>query len=119
MAINKEQDTISLEQAQEWGKRWKEGGAKLLVTNVIKAFLIPGIDLTEVLAEDGVQDIRTYFGVDENEQPHLMVVGVDANGNDMIDQDKMINEKNGWHIYDFSVPCPKTCDVKSPLFIAN
>ncbi len=116
MAFNKEQDTIPLAQAQEWGKRWKAGGAKFLVNNVLKAFLIPGIDLTEVLAEEGVQDIRTYFGVDHTGQPHLMVVGVDADGNDMIHQDQLVNEKNGWHIYDFSLPCPTTCDVRSPLF---
>jgi len=116
MKLNKEQDTIPLEQAQEWSSRWKEGGAKFLVNNVLKAFLIPGVDLKEVLAEEGVQDVRTYFGVDREGQPHLMVVGVDENGNDMIDEDKLVNEQNGWHIYDFSLPCPTTCDVRSPLY---
>jgi hypothetical protein len=116
MTLKKEQNTISIAEAQEWGQRWNDGGAKFFVNNLLKAFLIPGIDLTQVLAEEGVQDIRTYFGVDGSGQPHLMVVGVDANGNDMIDQDQLVNQKNDWHIYDFSLPCPSTCDVKSPLF---
>ena len=119
MASSTEQNTITIDQALDWGKRWKEGSSKDVINNSLKAFLIPGIDLKEVLAEINVQDVRTYFGIDKYNVPHLMIVGVDANGNDMIDIDPAVNEKNGWNIYDFSLPCPKTCDPKSPLFIAN
>jgi hypothetical protein len=39
-----------------------------------------------------------------------MLVGVDSNGDDMIDSQK------GYEIYDFTQPCPDKCDIKSPLF---
>lgn len=118
MALTKDQSTISLQQAQDWIARWKEGSLKDLTAITVKAFLIPGIDVTEVLAEKGVQDVRAYIGVDESQIPHLLIVGVDENGNDMIDNDELVNEQNGWNIYDFTVPCPKTCDFKSPLYTA-
>ncbi|WP_432670676.1 hypothetical protein [Flavobacterium sp. SM2513] len=118
MGLTKEQSTISLQQAQDWIARWKEGSLKDLTAITIKAFLIPGIDVTEVLAEQGVQDVRAYIGVDKNHIPHLLIVGVDKNGNDMIDNDELVNVKNGWNIYDFTLPCPSTCDVKSPLYRA-
>lgn len=116
MVLNKEQSTISLEQAQNWITRWKEGQIKNNIVYSIKAFLIPGIDLKEVLAEEGVQDVRSYIGVDEYNKPHLLIVGVDAKGNDMINKEEAVNLKKGWYIYDFTVPCPNTCDVNSPLF---
>lgn len=118
MTAKKEQSTISLDQAQKWIARWKEGSLKDITAVTIKAFLIPGIDVTEVLAENGVQDVRAYIGVDENHIPHLLIVGVDQNGNDMINNDELVNVKNGWNIYDFTMPCPNTCDVKSPLYRA-
>lgn len=104
-------DTITLETAQEWAATWKENAETYLSENQLKAFLIPGTDVTQVLAEEGVVNVRSYLGIDENNEPHLMIVGVDADGNDMIDDSK------GWYIYDFSRPCPSTCDVNSPLFI--
>ena len=102
-------DTITLETAQQWAANWKEKGATYLSENQLKAFWIPGVDLTEVLAEEGVVDARTYLGIDENNVPHAMIVGVDADGNDMIDDSK------GWYIYDFSEPCPSTCNKKEPF----
>lgn len=103
-------NTITLEQAQEWATRWKAEGATFLAKNQLKAFLIPGIDVTQVISEECV-DVRSYLGLDSSDEPHLVIVGVDVNGNDMIDDSK------GWYIYDFSQPCPNTCDVNSPLFI--
>jgi hypothetical protein len=105
-----EKNTITLEQAQEWVAKWKAEGANYLAKNQLKAFLIPGIDVTQVISEE-CTDVRSYLGLDVNNQPHLVIVGVDAKGNDMIDDTK------GWYIYDFSHPCPSTCDVNSPLYI--
>lgn len=102
-------DTITLEKAQIWAAKWKADAATYLSENQLKAFLIPGIDVTQVLAEKGVENVRSYLGIDENNEPHLMIVGVDANGNDMI------NEDNGWYIYDFTSPCPSTCTKEGPF----
>ena len=102
-------DTITLQTAQDWAKRWKIEGATYLSKNQLKAFKIPGADFSQVLSETGVVDARSYLGIDGNNQPHIMIVGVDVNGNDMIDDTK------GWYIYDFSEPCPNTCNKKEPF----
>ena len=100
-----EQNVISLEKAQTWAREWRSNPE-----NKVKAHLIPQIDITELMAEEKVVNIRAYIGVDENGENKLMLVGVDEEGNDLI------NEAEGEYIYDFTKPCPNTCDVDSPLF---
>lgn len=99
------QNTITLQQAQLWAQNWRRSPT----TNVI-AFFIPEIDLTQVMAERETVNVRTYLGIDENNSTKLMIVGVDKNGNDLIDDTK------GQYIYDFTRPCPSDCDINSPLY---
>ncbi len=102
------ENTIPLKTAQEWSSRWKEAqreGTEAPIT----AFLIPGIDVTQVMNKRNVVDIRVYLGIDNNNTERLMIVGVDADGNDMID------EASGYYIYDFSRPCPPYCNEKAPF----
>ncbi|MDI1255668.1 MAG: hypothetical protein PSV16_06170 [Flavobacterium sp.] len=101
----KNTNTIPLAMAQDWAARWKSSPIPS-----VKAFLIPEADTTQLYAETGVENIRAYMGVDDRGKAHLMLVGVDANGKDMIDSTK------GWYIYDFTVPCPTMCDPSSPLY---
>ncbi|KDC44844.1 hypothetical protein, partial [Pseudoalteromonas fuliginea] len=79
------------------------------------AFLIPKDDLTQVLAQ-GVDAVRAYIGVDENNVEKLMIVGTkyDAATDTYVD---MLPEKSaeGGNIYDFTRPCPPSCDSGSPL----
>jgi len=102
-------NTITLETAQDWAARWKRQEGSYNKHAQLKAFWIPGIDFTQVMAETGVENVRAYIGVDENEVEKLMIVGVDEEGNDMIDDEK------GWYIYDFSEPCPNKCNMKAPF----
>jgi hypothetical protein len=96
--------TISLEEAQTWAKSWRNNPPK----DLAKGHLIPGEALTELLAAEGVVDVRAYMGVDETGTQKLMFVGVDSSGNDLIDADHLI--------YDHTFPCPSSCDTSSPLF---
>lgn len=100
-----QKNVISLESAQQWATRWRSNPE-----NTVKAHLIPQIDVTELLAEDDVVDIRAYIGIDDDGVNKLMLVGVDKDGNDLIDDNKK------QYIYDFTRPCPTTCDVASPLY---
>lgn len=99
------ENTISLEQAQKWALNWRNNPNK-----EVKAFLIPEVDLSQVMAEEQTVNVRSYLGIDDLGNCKLMIVGVDAEGNDLI------NEDNGQYIYDFTTGCPPSCDVKSPLF---
>ena len=99
------QNTIPVATAAIWTARWRASNRELPVNG----FLIPGADLTEVLAERGVVNVRTYMGIDDEGQYHLLIVGVDAAGNDMVDEDL------GQYVYDFTSPCPPMCGAPSVL----
>lgn len=98
-------NTISLSKAQGWASTWRANPA-----NTVKAHLIPEADITQLYAKPDVVDVRAYMGIDENGTQKLMLVGVDANGDDLIDS------KKGHFIYDFTTPCPTMCSVRSPLY---
>ena len=98
-------NTITLATAQNWAAKWQSNP-----DHKIKAFLIPKEDITQLFEYEGVCDVRTYIGIDENGIHKLMIVGTDAAGNDLID------DQNKQYIYDFTQPCPPLCDSKSPLF---
>lgn len=98
-------NTIPLETAQKWAAKWQSDPA-----HKIKAFLIPKEDITQLFKYDGVCDVRTYMGIDEEGNHKLIIVGVDADGKDLINADQE------QFIYDFARPCPTECDMRSPLF---
>lgn len=101
-------NTITLEQAQEWAQNWNENKLTFLERVDLKAFAIPGQVIKDVTAHDSVVDVRTYFGLDDQLNPHLMVVGVDEEGNDLI------NEEEELYIYNFARPCPNWCSKPEP-----
>ena len=91
---------ISLEVAQKWAEKWNKD---VNILEGIKAFKIRGENIRALMNQPGTVDIRTYIAVKDNNEPTVLVVGVDANGNDMIDPVK------GFHIYDYAEPCPNCC----------
>lgn len=99
------QNTITLAQAQQWAQNWRNNPNPDVI-----AFLIPEIDLTQVIEERDTVNVRTYLGIDDDNRCKLMIVGVDASGNDLIDDSK------GQYIYDLTTACQPDCDVNSPLF---
>lgn len=96
--------TITLDVAKEWAKSWRSNPPAKLA----KGHLIPGEALRELLAIEGVVDVRAYMGVDEAGTQKLMYVGVDADGKDLIGANNLV--------YDSTNPCPDKCDPTSPLF---
>ena len=99
-----DRNRITLEKAQEWASRWN---SNLNVLVGVKAFKIKGYNFQQLLAQSETVDIRTYIGINDEGEPTLISVGVDAQGNDMIDENH--------HIYDFSEPCPKCCSAGNTL----
>jgi hypothetical protein len=126
----KKKNTITLKVAKKWAKRWRKEEGTYNSHHDCRAFNIPKIDLQEVLAEKGVESVRAYLGIEVFVDPDtgskiteekLMIVGVDADGKDMIstkkgeDGELMSDPEGGDDIYDFSRPCPTYCDPSSPL----
>lgn len=115
IAIN----SIPLKTAQKWAKRWTKKEGHYNKHHELHAFLIPKVDMLEVLAE-GVDAVRAYIGVDDNNVEKLMIVGTKYNSDtgiyeDMITVGVGTNEEEQDDIYDFTRPCPTDCDPSSPL----
>ena len=112
-------NAIPLKTAQKWAKRWSKEEGDYNKHHHVNAFLIPKVDLLEVLKE-GVDAVRAYIGVDDNNVEKLMIVGTKYDpvtkiyvdmitvgvGNAIAEQDD---------IYDFTSPCPPNGDPNSPL----
>jgi|GEM_PF-992348 len=105
MALN----TITLEQAQEWAQNWNEKKSEFFRTRELKAFTIPRQVIEDVTKHPDVVDVRTYMGLDKEMEPHMMVVGVGSDGNDLI------NEAQGLFIYNHVKPCPNICNGVAPF----
>lgn len=116
-------NTICLQKAVDWTTLWRSQDGTFTDHNDLKAFLIPLADLQEVMKEPNVANVRAYIGIDasNDNQPHLIIVGVNEEGEDIIydaagegcvDGDGEVNTG----LYDFSQPCPTTCDITSPLY---
>ncbi|KAF2517460.1 hypothetical protein E0W68_10840 [Flavobacterium salilacus subsp. salilacus] len=106
---------ISLETAQAWAKKWRKEEGTYNSHHEVHAFLIPKEDLTELLSE-GVDAVRAYLGVDEHDEEKLMIVGTKYNAatDTYVDMTPERVVHSGY-IYDFTRPCPPSCDTSSPL----
>ena len=119
--LNKVTNAISLNEAQRWAKRWSKKEGDYNKHHNLNAFLIPKVDLLEVLKE-GVDAVRAYIGVDDNGVEKLMIVGTKLDPKtgiyvDMITVGIGNVEGEQDNIYDFTEPCPPAGDPKSPLNI--
>jgi hypothetical protein len=60
--------------------------------------------LNEILNQTGCMGIRIYYGVDENGKRELVLVGADADENDMTNL-----------VADMGEPCPTRCGTRNDL----
>ncbi|MBQ4821355.1 hypothetical protein [Aquimarina sp. MMG016] len=109
------ENTITLETGIQWTTKWRQE-----CPDNCRAFLIPKIDLIEVLQEKHVVNVRAYMGIDDDGIEKLIIVGVDADGKDVIgpisNKSATTNDEIEFgYLYDFTDPCPNTCDNSSPL----
>lgn len=98
-------DTISLDTFYRWVDSWRDEGQAFTAETLVRYFTLDKDDLENVLAEN-ISKSRFYLGLDTltaSPTPHLIVVGVDSRGNDMLDY------SNGEYAYDVSMPCPPIC----------
>lgn len=93
---------ITLPKAIEWTRNWRNSEA--YANMGIKAFAFKTEDLKALIDTQQPDMVRFYLGINSEGQYQLIYVGVDTNGNDMLNV-----------IHDFSFPCPSTCPPNSPL----
>lgn len=63
------------------------------------------VAVQDLLAQSGCEGLRYYFGRKDDGMSAMLLVGVDANGNDM----------NGGTILEWSYPCPPFCGDPNDL----
>ena len=72
--------------------------------DTIKARFFGKDIINEILNAEGCIGIRLYYGLDEDGNNQLVMVGADSDENDMLDI-----------VADLSRPCPNVCGVSNPL----
>ena len=112
--MDKNTNTITLETAQQWAKKWRQGEANYNSHNDVHGFLIPKEDI-QLLLEQDIDALRAYIGVDENNVEKLMIVGTKFNDQQGTYDDMLPGAVHEGRIYDFTQPCPPVCAYNSPL----
>lgn len=96
-----EAEIIPLDTASAWTKNYRntmksgEAQAHFFGMNLIK----------QILAQTGVVGFRIYYGIDDTGKKQLIIVGTDANENDLYNG--IIVERSVW--------CPPSCGNANPL----
>jgi hypothetical protein len=96
-----EDHNIGLQAAANMTRRYRESIEK---GNKIAGYF--GEDAIEaILAQDGCIGIRYYYGINDEGQKVLILVGVKANADDIYEG----------RIMEMSWPCPHCCSTANPL----
>lgn len=127
-AVSEEEAKLYIKTWAEFNKSWETFSHD--PKDYIRAYLIPISDIEAMYKifnqQENIIGCRVYLGMEpvpqntEPMQPGAMklfmvpVAGeIDSNSGSDILYDKSTNKSL---IYDFSLPCPSTCDIKSPLY---
>lgn len=91
--------TIALSTASTWTENYRNANPRKT-----KAHFFGKDIINQILAQQGCMGIRIYYGIDENSNPQLVLVGADSNENDILDM-----------VVDLSKPCPAHCGQSNDL----
>lgn len=96
-----ENHLVTIAEASRYTRNFREGKA----ANAIKGGYLGRNIFEKILSQDRCVGIRFYFAIDDTSSPTLVLTGVRANGNDIVDG----------VLGDDVMPCPPYCDVTNPL----
>lgn len=98
--MSQEPGEIPLKDAIRFVQRARQ--AKLLTVN---GWSYPTSLIRQLCDQAGAEGVRMYLGVNDEGGPTLVLVAVEASGNDMTDGAVM----------DYAWPCPPLCATNSPF----
>ena len=101
MFTGNEDHDISLAEASRLTRNYRDRAGK----NVIKGGFFGQAAMQQLMDQDGVVGIRYYYAQENDGRPVMILVGVDANGNDLADG----------FLLERSVPCPPFCGYFNEL----
>jgi hypothetical protein len=104
---------LTVEQARQYYSNYHAHA--LPETEILKGFSFLTADYFQAAAsiygkDEGIVGYRTYMGVDDSGAAIGIMVGVDASGKDMTNDDDIIYGVRG-----SMGPCPNICDSSSPI----
>jgi hypothetical protein len=97
----KEEHSITLGEASKLTANYRRRAGKGAVTGGY--FSREAIE--RILKQEGCVGLRYYFAETDDGRPTLILVGVDAQGEDLI----------GGFLVDLALPCPPHCSSRNPL----
>jgi hypothetical protein len=95
-----EGEQISLQEGAELNQNYRNANPNKRIGHLMGEEII-----NQILAQPGCKGIRFYYGLDSNGKKEIVLVGTDANGNDMVTG----------IIADKAKPCPIYCSSQNPL----
>ncbi|GHN02479.1 hypothetical protein WSM22_39680 [Cytophagales bacterium WSM2-2] len=99
-----EGDALPLVTAQRWTANFQKNDTK-----GIKAHFF-GMDIIkQILSQSGCVGIRMYYALDDNGERKLLLIGVNANGDNLLPSTQMLDAEDPNTIGDMSWPCPTYC----------
>ena len=106
MAFNgTEGAVIDLTTASQWTANYRATGVNLTLAQFFGKNII-----NSILAQPGCVGIRIYYAKDATGKKILIMVGADANENDMLGTPSAPGV-----IADFALPCPNHCSINNAL----
>lgn len=113
MSTNNHQ--ITLAQAIAMTQRYRQNQPSFLpVCETFESSVV-----ADLLAEPGCQYLRIYYGMDENNEIHAILVGGNGNNEDILPPDASVatakNTTEGAVLLEDGYRCPKDCPPPSPL----
>lgn len=96
----KEGGPIDRAQAKRWTANYRANGRGKTNSHLFGAETVK-----RLLEQEGCVGMRIYYALNEEGEQKVILVGADAEGNDMTDGE----------ILDFATPCPPECIVGSEL----
>ena len=85
--------------------RWRQ-------TCKINGFAVKKSELREIMDSSDMEDMTCYFGLDETGAMKMFMV---ADSSDKTVDTTKLQDDADEYVYDFTHPCPPTCDPNSPL----
>jgi hypothetical protein len=104
MFTGQESDAISLETAKNWTEAHQASGQE-----GPRAHFFGSAIIKQILSQEGCVGIRAYYSLDESGTKQLILVGVTADGNNMLPSSLQLNPDDPNTIADASWPCPTYC----------
>lgn len=101
-----EGDPIDLATAKKWASNYKSTSQK---PDEILAHYFGFEIIQDILSQSSCVGIRIYYAIDESGEKKLILVGVNASGENMLPVTGGRTSETGNIMADFSFPCPSYC----------